>query len=216
MSCPLNRNRWKGSGYEKKGPECSTSLDNQMEQMMAAREAMDKAVSMPHPVFTTGPTPIGPPKPQPMPSMFQVAQQASKAVAQFVPKPRPAQQQQQSINIPMDADAMLAMGKTNVLPHRYEGSYISAEQVLPNMHDLPCSLCVCKDFFPDRGNRTLCVGCRHPYNNHHPVRPISGPPVPPGPPALTRTTVRGPPTPKNDLKVPTPVQKQNHGTYHRY
>jgi hypothetical protein len=181
MSCPLNRNRWKGSGYEKKGPEYSTALDSQMNDMLAAREAMDKAITMPHPLFTTAPTPIGPPKPQ-VPNMFQAAQQASKAVAQFAPQAV----QRQSISIPMDADAM------------------------------PCSMCVCKDFFPDRGNRTLCVGCRHPYNNHHPVKTLSGPPVPPGPPAFTRTAVKGPPTLQSDLKIPQQLQKQNHGTYYRY
>jgi hypothetical protein len=153
-----------------------------MNDMLAAREAMDKAITMPHPLFTTAPTPVGPPKPQ-MPNMFQTAQQASKAVAQFAP-----QQRQQSISIPMDADAM------------------------------PCSLCVCKDFFPDRGNRTLCVGCRHPYNNHHPTRASggSGAPVSRGPPALPHTVSRGPPTQQSGLKMTAPVQTQNHGTYHRY
>jgi hypothetical protein len=185
MSCPLNKNRWKGSGYDKKGPECSTALDSQMNDMLAAREAMDKAIALPHPLFTTAPTPVGPPKPQVVPNMFQVAQQASKAVAQFAPQP--VQRSQQSISIPMDADAM------------------------------PCSLCVCKDFFPDRGNRTLCVGCRHPYNNHHPIKAgQGGPPIPPGPPALTRTVTRGPPTLQSDLKIAAPRQQQNHGTYHRY
>jgi hypothetical protein len=182
MSCPLNRNRFKGSGYEKKGPECSTALDSQMQDLMAAREAMDKSLAMPHPLFTTAPTPIGPPKPLPETNSFQIAaQQASKVAAQFQPRPVAPKQQ-----IVLDDTA------------------------------IPCSLCLCKDFFPDRTNRTLCVSCRHPYNNHHPVAPPRTAPVPPGPPAMTRAGPGGPPTRIQDLKVPTPIQKQNHGTYYRY
>ena len=40
MSCPLNRNRWAGSGYEKPSV-ASSELDTKMKQMMAERERQD-------------------------------------------------------------------------------------------------------------------------------------------------------------------------------
>jgi hypothetical protein len=42
MSCPLNRNRFKGSGVEKQGStEGSKQLDSRLSEMLALRSAQD-------------------------------------------------------------------------------------------------------------------------------------------------------------------------------
>jgi len=41
MSCPLNKNRWAGSGYEKPTMASSKELDTKMKQMLAEREKQD-------------------------------------------------------------------------------------------------------------------------------------------------------------------------------
>lgn len=42
MSCPLNRNRFKGSGVEKQGStEGSKQLDSRLSEMLALRNAQD-------------------------------------------------------------------------------------------------------------------------------------------------------------------------------
>ena len=43
MSCPLNKNRWAGSGYEKPTTVSASSkeLDTKMKQMLAEREKQD-------------------------------------------------------------------------------------------------------------------------------------------------------------------------------
>ena len=40
MSCPLNRNRWQGSGYEKPS-STNSELDAKMKQMLAERDKQD-------------------------------------------------------------------------------------------------------------------------------------------------------------------------------
>ena len=42
MSCPLNRNRWAGSGYQKNTSDANNELDAKMKQMLAEREKQDQ------------------------------------------------------------------------------------------------------------------------------------------------------------------------------
>lgn len=42
MSCPLNRNRWAGSGYQKNTSAENNELDAKMKLMLAEREKQDQ------------------------------------------------------------------------------------------------------------------------------------------------------------------------------
>jgi hypothetical protein len=55
MSCPLNRNRWAGSGYVKP-TAASSELDAKIQQMLAERERQDATLYPQLPVIHT-PTP---------------------------------------------------------------------------------------------------------------------------------------------------------------
>jgi hypothetical protein len=41
MACPLNRNRFAGSGYQKESSGESAALNDRLKEMMAVREAQD-------------------------------------------------------------------------------------------------------------------------------------------------------------------------------
>ncbi len=59
MSCPLNRNRFAGSGYCKEETNSNKELEDRLKQMMAERTAQDSGVFKPVKAGEVEPQPVG-------------------------------------------------------------------------------------------------------------------------------------------------------------